>query len=173
MVSLKHLALLGAQLLLVASSPVDGPAPTPAPDIQSLRQTNRMTQVEAGYLPPGPVALSKALAKYRKTVPTQVKIAASSAAASETARVQASDLPFDKAYLVNVTVGHAHLLLDFDTGSSDLWVFSTALPASMRANHHLYGLGGTRAPNENWSISYGDGSGMLAVVMPEISLTWM
>ncbi|KAK9489411.1 Penicillopepsin-1 [Lipomyces doorenjongii] len=50
------------------------------------------------------------------------------------------------------------MLLDFDTGSSDFWVFSTELPKSQRGRHILYPLSGVYVPCETWSISYGDGS---------------
>ena len=49
--------------------------------------------------------------------------------------------------------------IDFDTGSSDLWVFSSDLPANMQGTHALYRhLYGTQNVGESWAISYGDGS---------------
>jgi hypothetical protein len=130
--------------------------------LEQLRNTNRIQQVEAGRKLPGPLALAAAYAKYNKTMPTPVVRAAAQAAAATTVQsgtVQATNLPYDKAYLANVTVGKRSFRLDFDTGSSDLWVFSTLQPAAQQQNHQVYALGGTALSGETWDISYGDGSG--------------
>lgn len=54
-------------------------------------------------------------------------------------------------------------MLDFDTGSSDLWVFSTELPASESSGHTLYNSAKSstakQLTGDTWSIQYGDGSG--------------
>lgn len=55
--------------------------------------------------------------------------------------------------------------LDFDTGSADLWVFSTLTPSSESAGHTKYNpKTGKKLSGETWSISYGDGSGASGVV---------
>jgi len=52
--------------------------------------------------------------------------------------------------------------LDFDTGSADLWVFSSELPPSKQSGHTIYNpkKSSTAKPlkNATWNISYGDGS---------------
>lgn len=56
-------------------------------------------------------------------------------------------------------------MLDFDTGSSDLWVFSNLLPSSEQSGHAIYKTSsGTKETGETWDISYGDGSGASGVV---------
>jgi len=55
--------------------------------------------------------------------------------------------------------------LDFDTGSSDLWVFSNLLPSSERSGHSIYTVTSSKKiTGDTWDISYGDGSGARGVV---------
>lgn len=147
------------------------------PSLNDLRHTNRISQVAGGKKLPGPVAVANVYKKYHKQAPSAVIAAANSAVSAmliaattttttststaQTAAVTATDLPNDEAYYVNVTVGKTQMLLNFDTGSSDLWVFSTKLPAAQKGSHHLYNLSGTLDAGQTWDISYGDGSGML------------
>ncbi|KAK3345551.1 putative endothiapepsin precursor [Neurospora tetraspora] len=71
---------------------------------------------------------------------------------------------YDSAYITPVSIGTPAqtLNLDFDTGSSDLWVFSNSLPASQSAGHTVYNPSGSSTAKKltgaTWSISYGDGS---------------
>lgn len=71
----------------------------------------------------------------------------------------------DEEYLCQVTVGSNTLSLDFDTGSSDLWVFSTLLDSSEVGSHSTYDVShGSAESGETWTISYGDGSGASGTV---------
>jgi aspergillopepsin I len=74
----------------------------------------------------------------------------------------------DLEYLSPVQVGDTMMSLDFDTGSSDLWVFSNQLPSTQLAGHAVYNTGnngtGKEMPGSTWKISYGDGSGAEGLV---------
>lgn len=159
---------------------------TLAPSLDELRQNNRITQVDGGPKPPGPVALAHLYVKYGKQAPPAVERAASAAmqdqaatiarrantasssttvtttasATIQSASVRATDYGNDLAYYVNVTVGSTQMLLNFDTGSSDLWVFSTLLPAAQRGSHNLYKPSGLSVGT--FSVAYGEGSSILS-----------
>src|SRR5215469_485126 len=60
-----------------------------------------------------------ALGKYAKTIPASVAAAAAAAASGSAVNNPANG---DEEYIVQVNVGNGVLNLDFDTGSSDLYV---------------------------------------------------
>lgn len=74
----------------------------------------------------------------------------------------------DVEYLSPVEIGGQTLNLDFDSGSSDLWVFSTQLPAASSTGHTLYDPAKSTSmkmiQGATYKISYGDGSGTSGVV---------
>lgn len=69
----------------------------------------------------------------------------------------------DVEYLSPVQIGGQTLNLDFDSGSSDLWVFNSQLSAKATTGHSVYDP--TKSSSfkmingASFSISYGDGSG--------------
>ncbi|EHK22952.1 uncharacterized protein TRIVIDRAFT_78763 [Trichoderma virens Gv29-8] len=92
------------------------------------------------------------------------KHGAPDATGTETGEVGAEDQQNDSEYLCEVTIGTPGqtLLLDFDTGSSDLWVFSTELSKTIQKGHSVFQPTSSstfkKLPNQAWQISYGDGS---------------
>lgn len=85
----------------------------------------------------------------------------------ETGEVPAEDQQNDSMYLCAVSVGtpSQKLMLDFDTGSSDLWMWSTELPASIKSSgssHNIFDPSKSSTyknqSGSTWKISYGDSS---------------
>ncbi|OCK73127.1 aspartic proteinase precursor [Lepidopterella palustris CBS 459.81] len=88
-------------------------------------------------------------------------------AAGSRGEVGAVNQPNDSMYLCAVQIGNPAqtLNLDFDTGSSDLWVWSTELPFFTRLfafGHNIFDPNKSSTfimtPDSTWEIAYGDGS---------------
>ena len=88
--------------------------------------------------------------------------------------LSAEDIQFDAMYFAPVSIGTPpqDFNLDFDTGSSDLWCWSTELPAQIenrgKANHNIFDPTKSetwdKTENRVWYIEYGDGSHAEGVV---------
>ncbi|KAI2605600.1 acid protease [Hypoxylon sp. NC1633] len=89
--------------------------------------------------------------------------AASASAANGTGLVTNTPEANDVEYLSPVSIGGQVLNLDFDSGSSDLWVFNTQLSAAATQGHTVYDPTQSKTfallQGASFSISYGDGSG--------------
>ncbi|KAL9611422.1 MAG: hypothetical protein Q9167_003928 [Letrouitia subvulpina] len=149
-----HFVVLGvasALLAFAAANPIDIRA---AKGDFIVHQT-----VRKPFIKSGPAALLSTYSKYNATPPEDVV----KAAAANDGTVTTTPEEYDSEYLTPVTIGGQTLNLDFDTGSSDLWVFSSELPASESNGHSVYNP--SRSPTAKiksgytWSIQYGDGSG--------------
>ncbi|CEJ80023.1 Putative Eukaryotic aspartyl protease [[Torrubiella] hemipterigena] len=84
-------------------------------------------------------------------------------ATNQTGKVDAVPEQNDKEFLAQVKIGGQPVTLDFDTGSSDLWVFNTQLNAQVTNGHSVYDPTASKTfqalNGAKFSISYGDGSG--------------
>ncbi|KKY15842.1 putative aspartic endopeptidase pep1 [Diplodia seriata] len=133
----------------------------------SLQKRDSFTfnQVLKGtYKKNGPAQVARVYNKYKGTAPADVQ---SAAAAATTGTVAATpEDEYDSLYLCPVTVGGTELQLDFDTGSADLWVFSTLMASNEQTGHAVYDPdnSGTKQEGYEWDISYGDGSGASGTV---------
>lgn len=69
----------------------------------------------------------------------------------------------DTEYLAPVNIGGQTITMDFDTGSSDLWVFNTQLASASQSGHTIFNPQQSSTfklmQGASFSISYGDGSG--------------
>jgi hypothetical protein len=122
--------------------------------------------------PPLAVAVAKLYRKYNKTIPEGLANAVKRHSANlPTNRMSngtgtAAAIPGldDVEYLTPISIGTPPqiLPLDIDTGSSDLWVFSTVTPKSMVNGQTLYNPNASTTAKfmngSSWWIFYGDGS---------------
>ena len=76
--------------------------------------------------------------------------------------VIASPAAGDVEYLSPVTIGGQTMNMDFDSGSSDLWVFSSQLSKAEQTGHTVFDIAKSTTfkmlKGQSYSISYGDGS---------------
>ncbi|KAK5685075.1 hypothetical protein LTS10_003150 [Elasticomyces elasticus] len=131
------------------------------------RSTFQVKQVAAGKVyRPGPVAMMQTYNKYAKVGAVAPSVVSNAAAALQSGSVAANPEQYDESYLCPVQVGGQTLNLDFDTGSADLWVFSTLTPATQSTGHAKYNpkTSGKAKSGYTWNISYGDNSGASGTV---------
>ncbi|KAH9881972.1 hypothetical protein J1614_001143 [Plenodomus biglobosus] len=90
------------------------------------------------------------------------------AGGNQSGTVAANPEPNAALFLSPVDVGGQILNLDFDSGSSDLWMFSTELDAETIGNHAAFDASKSatfkQATGSQFKISYGDGSGASGTV---------
>lgn len=88
---------------------------------------------------------------------------AAGSAANGTGLVTTTPEANDVEYLSPVTIGGQTLNLDFDSGSSDLWVFNSQLSTAATQGHTIYDPTQSKTfalmQGASFEISYGDGSG--------------
>ncbi|WPH01249.1 aspergillopepsin-1 [Acrodontium crateriforme] len=91
--------------------------------------------------------------------------------------VPAEDIQNDSLYLAEVDIGTPaqKLMLDFDTGSADLWVWSTSLPKDTQAaasGHVIFDPSKSKtfknSSGSTWKITYGDQSSASGTVGTDV-----
>ncbi|OKL56825.1 Aspartic protease pep1 [Talaromyces atroroseus] len=129
-------------------------AAAPAPTKTTQFSINQVAVKKPAVHPAAKYA--KALAKYGATVPDYV---ASAAASSQSGSATNTPIDGDEEYVTPVTAGDSTLNLDFDTGSADLWVYTSSTDgAPSDANYYTPSADAKKLSGYTWSISYGDGS---------------
>ncbi|KAK5996892.1 Aspartic protease PEP3 [Cladobotryum mycophilum] len=97
---------------------------------------------------------------------------ATSQATNQTGSVVATPENNDVEFLSPVNIGGQTLNLDFDTGSSDLWVFNTQLDASITAGHTNFDPKQSKTfsllRGAQFLVQYGDGSGAEGIVGTDV-----
>ncbi|KAF9629451.1 putative aspartic endopeptidase pep1 protein [Lasiodiplodia theobromae] len=144
----KTAAACATILSLAAATPIDKPG-----------KTFTCKQVEKGFVARnGPAEMLKAFNKFSKDAPSEVVSAAVAAKTGSAAAVPGDK--YDTEYLTPVTIGNTTLQLQIDTGSSDLWVYSSFMPESIKADHSVYdpAVSGIKMDGYSWNITYGDES---------------
>lgn len=115
------------------------------------------------------LAMAKAIKKFNATMPDHIAAIVQKHNAALTSRATsgsavATPETYDEAYITNIAVGTPAqtLPMDFDTGSSDLWVFSSETPTTSVNGQTLYEIAKSTTAKQmtgaTWKISYGDGS---------------
>jgi hypothetical protein len=175
-------SVLLSLLLAVASPAFSSPAAIP-------KRTFSIQQRSTGdNLEDGAYALRKAYLKHGMPLPAGLvkrQFPPPPSRVEGTTTVEAISEFNDLEYLTPVEIGDTTMQLDFDTGSSDLWVFSDRLPANLRTNHNYYltlppnntgavsppvtarRVTGVEKEGWSWKIQYGDGTGASGLVFAD------
>ncbi|CAK7269590.1 hypothetical protein SEPCBS119000_003648 [Sporothrix epigloea] len=153
--------------LLAVTSLVGLAAAIPAPKLGMTKGTQVHQVRNPNYVFNGPLSLYKTHLKYGSNPPEKLKKAVERMRAlkkrdegSATATSQNSD----QEYTIPVSIGTPGqvLQLDLDTGSSDLWVFSTETESDQVNGQTLYDPSQSSSSSYmsgyTWSIQYGDQS---------------
>ncbi|KAK5654015.1 hypothetical protein OQA88_7692 [Cercophora sp. LCS_1] len=113
------------------------------------------------HTPSGPLALARTYVKHHRPLPPHL---VAHVIARDTGATTADPRPNDVEYLSQLTIGTPPQLfnLTLDTGSSDLWVYSTSTPTSQIDGQSVYDPSKSNTSEKvdgaSWSITYGDGS---------------
>ncbi|KAG5942638.1 hypothetical protein E4U53_007209 [Claviceps sorghi] len=164
------LASLVAVSSLVAAAPGAAPAPGKGAGFSVPAVINPKARVS------GAEALAKIHAKYNKPMPDYLTAAVRRQQGLARGRGSVKNVPvtFDNFYLAPVEIGTPpqKLLLNFDTGSSDLWVFSNDTNPEQVLGQTLYYANRSSTakliPGQNWTVLYADFSLSAGIVYSDV-----
>ncbi|KAI0451247.1 aspartic peptidase domain-containing protein [Xylaria acuta] len=167
-------ALTAALAGLAAASPIKSKIGTTKNGSFTVNQV-----ANAAFKPHGAYQLAKAYNKYGIPMPeglakTVAKYNAAKKAKRDSGSAKTTPEQYDIQYLTPVQIGTPAqtLNLDFDSGSSDLWVFSTDTPSSSVNGQAQYDPSSSSSSEQvsgaTWSITYGDGSASSGVVYHDV-----
>lgn len=160
--SLPALVVTLAAGVLSRSVPLSPDTKTTEPRTLSLTQVRNPS-----FIRKGPIQLARIYRKYGVPLPEDLRAAVYrilNSGKRSTGSAVATPEDYDVEYLTPVSIGTPEqvLNLDFDTGSSDLWVFSSETPKSEVNGQTIYDPGKSNTSQKldgyTWQISYGDGS---------------
>ncbi|KAI0190507.1 secreted aspartic proteinase precursor [Xylaria flabelliformis] len=167
-------ALTAALAGLAAATPIKGKIGTTKNGSFTVNQV-----ANPSFKPHGAYQLAKAYNKYGIPMPeglakTVAKYNAAKKAKRDSGSAKTTPEQYDIQYLTPVQIGTPAqtLNLDFDSGSSDLWVFSTDTASSSVNGQTEYkpssSSSSKKVSGATWSISYGDGSTSSGIVYHDV-----
>lgn len=162
---------------LVGAAAASAIPATPKQGRTTLHQVKR-----ENYKPNGALSMYKTYMKYKTPIPDWLAAAVANTTGidykllkRDEGSAEASPVDtFDDAYITPVSIGTpAQVLnLDFDTGSSDLWVFSSLTASADVDGQTVYNPSDSSTAKlqsgSTWDISYGDGSSSSGVVYTDV-----
>ncbi|OHW95921.1 eukaryotic aspartyl protease [Colletotrichum incanum] len=193
--SLRSLVLYGLLATFADASPVEKRANiqkrghflvprVPNENFKGHDGTRQLIKAYRKFSMPMPPGLLEAMAAQAAKNPEPVKAEGfkslsagatnQSAAAAEpgTGLVTATPIRNDVEYVSPIKIGGQEVNVDFDSGSSDLWVFTSMLDAQSQTGHQLYDPSKSQnakmLQGQQFSIRYGDGSGAQGVVGTDV-----
>ncbi|KAI0484031.1 aspartic peptidase domain-containing protein [Xylariaceae sp. FL0804] len=175
--------LAASALALTSAAPLDEPKARSFALLEghsfSVRQVHNRNYARTRKY--GAELRAKAYLKYGAPMPESVALAVDRNTAKKVKRTHGSAVATsetlagepDVEYLAPVSIGTPAKTfnLDFDTGSSDLWVFSSSLSSKLQAGHSVYGPSNSSTAkklSDTWEISYGDGSSASGTVYSDL-----
>jgi hypothetical protein len=163
--------LFGLLLVLVAAVPVSVPPrqiQKRSFKVERIRNPNFVKRN-------GTAALAKAYVKHGIAMPEELiaslnklKNAATTSSGQGEGNVTTTEVRGGVEFVAPIQIGRQTLNVDFDSGSSDLWVFSSDLPAAFKVGHTIFDPNSSTTfktiPGASFRVQYGDGSGAAGIV---------
>ncbi|KAK1961084.1 acid protease [Colletotrichum sublineola] len=192
-ISLRSLCLYGLLATFADASPVEKRANiqkrghfvvprVPNENFKGHDGTRQLIKAYRKFSMPMPPGLLEAMAAQAANNPEPVKAESfkafatnntnAAAGAPGTGLTTATPIRNDVEYVSPIKIGGQTIIVDFDSGSSDFWVFTSMLDSQSQAGHELYDPSKSKSAKmlqgQQFSIRYGDGSGAQGVVGTDV-----